>query len=251
MAYEDRRRQQVIAEFHWRMAEAERQVEVDYPLARTVNNLSSQVFLEVVETLSKDDGLRLYRTMSKEDQPEVLAAVGERITPEEDAFHKAIGRRVQEIRQPRWLAAMNRAAAVQNPIKKPRAGSALVAGLKPLLGKPDRLSASDWLFSTPVGAADGWHLGTMLMLGTRHPYTARFHHSIQRWPQERMPMSEFSSISRMVLGEWRVATEDDVAPILEAMIGVSHFAMQAVAAIAPQIADHTPYPYPENDRYRT
>ncbi|MDE2105039.1 MAG: hypothetical protein KGL39_47815, partial [Patescibacteria group bacterium] len=111
-----------------------------------------------------------------------------------------------------------------------------------------RLTENDKFFSTPVAGTD-WHLGTILLFGSRYPYKIQMLHQLLVRPNERMPLTECSAIVNGIISPiWEVATESSLAAVLESLIGVSRFALAAAPAITSQITDHSLFPYPENLR---
>ena len=94
----------------------------------------------------------------------------------------------------------------------------------------DRTSDGTSWFVTPV---DGWYLGTLIMVGRRIPYTVDIKQQLVQY--DWAWLFEPSTFLRVVRARWDVATDDELPKVLDALAGVSRFALEAAPSITSQV----------------
>jgi len=245
MSYENRKRQRMAAELAWKMADAERQVDSGFLLRRVTNDLASRAFLAAMEGYDRERQLRYLRALSKSQDKAMRNAVREKLTAGEDAILQEVQDRINQARRELQNERQNRASAEPDKITRRKIVSLLVSGLKSTLGPTTSRLESNLYFTT---AAADWYVETILLIGRRPPFTVSIYHQLLRWPDEVMPLTE---CSLLVQGRWELTRESDILAVIAAVQGISQFVLDAAPAIVDQIIDHTPYPYPENERYIT
>jgi len=245
MSYENRKRQRMAAEVAWKMADVKRQVDSGFPLRRVTNDLASRAFLAAMEGYDREGQLRYLRALCKAQDKAMRNATREKLTAEEDAILQEVQNRINQTRNDLQNEWHNQASKEPDKITRSKVASLLVSGLKSTLGPTTSRLNTDLYFTTAV--AD-WYLETILLIGRRPPFTVSLFHQFLRWPDEVAPLTE---CSLLVQGRWELARESDMPPLIEALQGISRFVLDAAPAIVDQITDHTPYPYPENEKYIT
>ena len=245
MSYEKRKKERVVAEFNWKIAEAERQVKSDFPLARMTNDFASAALLEILKGSDQESQLQYLRATAKSQNKVALSLVGQKLTPQDDELVKEVNNLSGRLRQSNWQAWHSGASKEPSKITKGKLTTQLTAGLKEVIGPMTSRMEDNLYFTTPVSE---WFLRTILLIGRRHPFTIDIFHQLLRWPDEQMPLGE---CTYFVVGRWEVSSQADIHSVVESLNGISRFALDATPEIVDQISSYTPFPTPENAKYAT
>ncbi|BDI29324.1 hypothetical protein CCAX7_13750 [Capsulimonas corticalis] len=248
MSYEERRRQQLTAEYLWRIAEGERQVLFGFPLARLANSVDSLAFVEVMEKYSKDEQIERMRALDRWGMSSAFAVLGETLSRSEDRLARDTRAQVNSISKSNRLYLQEQIVRDNQLLKRGSMATKVVTALKSTLGKNVKKAGGDSrFFTTPIVE---WYIDTGIFFGPRIPYRINIEQTIKRWPDEVIPSGDNLLILDMYITEWEISREDEITKIAEAINGVLQYTMEAIPKITAQISDYTPHPIGFNDHIR-